>query len=86
MSEQIVVLTKSEIKQTIREAVQEILAAQEPAEAWGVDDVARFLKGSPQKVRDLAAFEGLAHRRVGKLIRFSPREVADWLAGLRRGE
>ena len=86
MSEQIVVLTKDEIKQMIREAVQESLPAPEPAEAWDVDDVANFLKVSPQKVRDLAAFEGLAHRRVGKLIRFSPREVTEWLAGRRRGE
>jgi excisionase family DNA binding protein len=86
MAEQIVVLTKSEIEQVIREAVKESLPAPEPAKAWDVEDVARFLDVSAGTVYTMAANNEIPHRRIGRLMRFSPREVAEWLAGLRRGK
>lgn len=55
----------------------EILEARE--EALDVHQVAELLKISERHVYELAAGGSLPAFRIGKMIRFDPQDVADWL-------
>src|ERR1700746_2817910 len=55
----------------------EILESRE--EALDVHEVAELLKVSERQIYELAASGKLPSFRSGKIIRFDPQDVADWL-------
>ena len=46
---------------------------------WDVEDVARELKCSRRQIRRLVAENSIPYSRVGRLLRFSPQRVREWL-------
>ncbi len=46
---------------------------------WDVEDVARELNCSPRHVRRLVAENSIPYSRVGRLVRFLPSKVREWL-------
>lgn len=53
------------------------------ASLWTVSDVARFLRCTPRHVVNLQA-NGLPYFYLGRLVRFSPEEVREYLKNHRR--
>ena len=47
---------------------------------WDVDDVARELKCSARHIRRLVAENSIPFSKVGRLVRFSPNRVREWLS------
>lgn len=47
---------------------------------WDVEDVARELKCSLRQVRRMVAENSIPYSRIGRLVRFSPQRVREWLA------
>lgn len=47
---------------------------------WNVEDVARELQCSTRHVRRLVAENSIPYSRVGRLLRFSPNRVREWLS------
>ncbi len=54
-----------------------------PEALWTVADVARFFGCTPRHVVNLQA-NGLPHFYLGRLVRFDPAEVREYLKGNRR--
>lgn len=50
-------------------------------EQWDVEQTARFLNFSTSWVYRRVAMNGIPHRKIGKSVRFSPRELHEWLEG-----
>lgn len=50
-----------------------------PAPLWDVKQVATYLKVSPRHVSNLTKNEGLPHVKVGRLVRYRPGDVEEWL-------
>ena len=49
----------------------------------GVPELARMLNVSEDMIRSLVHQRRIPYYKVGKLIRFDPNEIAEWLSGLR---
>jgi len=47
---------------------------------WDVEDVARELNCSVRHVRRLVAENSIPYSRVGRLVRFLPGRVREWLS------
>ena len=47
--------------------------------AWNVQDVARELKLSVRTVYQLISEGKIPHSKIGRLVRFSPRRISEWL-------
>lgn len=46
---------------------------------WNVDDVARELECSVRHVRKLVSENKIPYLKIGRLVRFSPLRVREWL-------
>jgi len=46
---------------------------------WTVQDVASELKCSARHIRKLVSDDRIPYFKVGKLVRFSPQRISDWL-------
>jgi len=46
---------------------------------WTVEDVAKELKCSPRHVRKLVSDDRIPFSKVGRLVRFSPMRLSEWL-------
>jgi len=46
---------------------------------WTVHDVARELGCSPRHVRKLVSVDKIPYCKVGRLVRFSPLRLSEWL-------
>lgn len=54
-------------------------SSQEASESlWTIEDVARYARCSLRHVTKLREL-GLPHRKLGNLVRFSPKTVKAWL-------
>ena len=53
---------------------------ESPAEEtlWTIDDVARYARCSVRHVATLREQQGLPFRKLGQLVRFSPKAVKRW--------
>lgn len=49
------------------------------ARAWNVQDVAKYLGVSVGHIYNLKAKNKIPYRKRGKLLRFLPNEILDWL-------
>jgi len=47
---------------------------------WDVEDVARELRCSMRQIRRMVAENSIPYSRVGRLVRFSPIRVREWLS------
>ncbi len=47
--------------------------------AWSVDDVARELNVSVRHVYKLVCYDKIPYCKVGRLVRFSPVRICEWL-------
>lgn len=47
---------------------------------WDVEDVARELGCSTRHVRRLVAENSIPYSKVGRLVRFLPAKIREWLA------
>ena len=77
---QVTVIPTDELRQMIREAVNEQTPI--PAQTWGVKDVAKFLNVSTGTVYTLAANGEIPHRKAGDRYIFHPDAVNEWAEGL----
>lgn len=77
MSATVTLLTDERIKEIIREALKDAQAV--PNEVWDVPRLADYLGVKPGVVYTLVANNEIPHRRVGKLIRFHPAAISEWL-------
>ena len=46
---------------------------------WTLDDVAEYLQVKVSVVRYWTQTEGLPHIRIGRLLRFDPEDVREWV-------
>jgi len=46
---------------------------------WTIEDVARELKVSVRHVYRLLAEDKIPHAKVGRLVRFSPSQIEEWI-------
>lgn len=62
-----------------------IVSMREPTErldnklVWTVQDVARELCCSPRHVRKLVSDDKIPFSKIGRLVRFSPLRISEWL-------
>ena len=47
--------------------------------AWTIDDVATELKCSVRHVYKLISIDRIPYSKVGRLVRFSPEKIREWL-------
>lgn len=53
----------------------------DPEGLWDVNDTAAYLKVNHMTVRRMVNENRLPYLRIGKLLRFEPALVRDWVAG-----
>ena len=58
-------------------------SSETSTELYDVPELARMLRVSEDFIRAQVQQRRIPYYKVGKLIRFDPREITDWLAGLR---
>jgi excisionase family DNA binding protein len=58
-------------------------SSETSTELYDIPELARMLRVSEDFVRSQVQQRRIPYYKVGKLVRFDPREVTDWLAGLR---
>ena len=58
-------------------------SSRRETEWLGIPELARMLSVSEDLIRTQVHQRRIPYYKVGKLIRFDPQEVADWLSGLR---
>lgn len=55
-----------------------VVSDELPAETWNVEDVKKFLQVSRTTIHNLMKYEGLPFIKLGRSVRFDPRDVGKW--------